>query len=331
MKVLRPITALAASAAIVLLVPGSGALAQRQPMPTPEQRLDRLERQMNELQRHVYPKGRPADTAGFSDEPAATQSSVLSLSQRLDSLERQMADMLRLNEESANRLRSLETSINQMRADDQQRIQALEQRMDAAAAAATPPASDGADAAEIAAPVKSTTKSSAVKSNSIKATAVKPRPSVGSSKSSNRDAESDAPQVADASAPDDPGEDAYSNGFHLWEAGKYDEAINTLRDFVKTYPKHRRVSYANNLIGRALLDNGQPRQAAEALLANYRSNPAGERAPDSLFYLGQALTKLGQTTQACKAYAELDAVYGTKVRPDLKKLETDAKSQAQCS
>ena len=34
-------------------------------------------------------------------------------------------------------------------------------------------------------------------------------------------------------------------------------------------------SYANNLVGRALLDKGQPRAAAEALLANYRNNPEG--------------------------------------------------------
>jgi TolA-binding protein len=67
------------------------------------------------------------------------------------------------------------------------------------------------------------------------------------------------------------------------------------------------------------------------LLANYRTNPAGERAQDSLYYLGQALVKLGQPAQACKAYQELDAVYGAKVRPDLKKLEADAKTQAQCS
>ena len=60
-------------------------------------------------------------------------------------------------------------------------------------------------------------------------------------------------------------------------------------------------------------------------------NPAGERAPDSLLYLGQALMQLGQTAQACKAYQELDAVYGAKIRPDLKKLEADAKTQAQCS
>ena len=31
--------------------------------------------------------------------------------------------------------------------------------------------------------------------------------------------------------------------------------------------------------------------------------------------------KLGQPGQACKAYAELDAVYGAKIRPELKKLK----------
>ena len=90
------------------------------------------------------------------------------------------------------------------------------------------------------------------------------------------------------------------------------------------------MSYANNLIGRALLDKGDARSAANALLANYRSNPGGDRAPDSLYYLGQALLKLGQPTQACKAYDELDAVYGAKIRPDLKKLEADGRAQAQC-
>ena len=129
----------------------------------------------------------------------------------------------------------------------------------------------------------------------------------------------------------DEGEDAYTQGFRSWEAGQYDQAITQLKSFVAAYPKHRRVSFANNLVGRAMLDKGDARGAATALLANYRSNPAGERAPDSLFYLGQALMKLGQPGQACKAYAELDAVYGAKIRPDLKKLETDAKIQAQCS
>jgi tol-pal system protein YbgF len=128
---------------------------------------------------------------------------------------------------------------------------------------------------------------------------------------------------------DDPGEEAYTEGFRLWEAGNYDQAITSLRAFTSAYPKHRRVSYANNLIGRALLDQGEARAAAQALLANYRGNPKGERAPDSLYYLGEALMKLGQPSQACKAYAELDAVY-PKVRADLKKQVDEAKAKAQC-
>ena len=67
------------------------------------------------------------------------------------------------------------------------------------------------------------------------------------------------------------------------------------------------------------------------MLANYRNNPKGERAADSLYYLGQALMKLGQPSQACKAYAELDAVYGSKVRADLRKQVDQAKDASQCS
>ena len=294
------ISAVAVGAAMISL--SSTAIAQRQPPPTPDQRLERVERQMQQLQRQVFPKGRPADTAGFSDEPAATQSSVMTLDQRLDALERQVSDMVRQPEENGNRLQSLQTDLGKMRSDQEQRITTLEQRMNDAASAplggtAVP---EGAAASPLPKP----------KLPSKVATATPPPP---------------ADNGAAALGVGDPGEEAYSEGFKLWQAGQYDAAITSLRAFTAAYPKHRRASWANNLVGRALLDKGEPR------VANYRNNPKGERAPDSLFYLGQALMKLGQPGQACKAYAELDAVYGAKIRPDLKKLETDAKTQAQCS
>jgi TolA-binding protein len=97
-----------------------------------------------------------------------------------------------------------------------------------------------------------------------------------------------------------------------------------------SFPGHRRVSWANNLAGRALLDSGQPRAAAEALLANYRGNPKGERAADSLFYLGEALVSLKQPAQACKAYAELEEVYGSSIRAELQRLLPPAKARARC-
>ena len=309
MKFLRPVTVIAAAASVAIL-PASTVLAQRQPA-SPEQRIDRLERQIQEMQRRVFPKGRPADTAGFADDPAATQSSVIGLSQRLDALEKQMSDMLRQNEESANRLRGIETTLGQMRTEQEQRIQALEQRV-SASEAAVPAAPADTQVPPATAPAKT-------------------KPAAQPPKTSAAATAPDSGDDTAAAAATDPGEDAYSQGFHQWEAGNYDQAIATLKAFTSAYPKHRRVSYANNLIGRALLDKGQPREAAQALLSNYRDDPGGARAPDSLFYLGQSLMKLGQPAQACKAYSELDAVYGAKIRPDLKKLETDAKAQAQCS
>jgi TolA-binding protein len=295
------IAALAASAGVAL-IPAS-VMAQRQ-QPTPEQRLERLERQVQQVQRQVFPKGRPADTAGFSDEPAASQSSVVTLDQRLDALERQMADILRQSEENGNRLTTLQNDLTKARADQDQRIGALEQRVSEAAAA---PAT----------------------AQTVMPTAPTPKPPAAKPKADATAAAT--PPSTDAAATDDPGELAYSDGFHQWEAGQYDQAIATLKAFTAAYPKHKRVSYANNLIGRALLDQGKARDAATVLFANYRTNSRGERAPDSLYYLGQAEMKLGQPTLACKAYAELDAVYGSKVRADLRKQVDQAKTAANCS
>jgi TolA-binding protein len=288
---------LAASSATLGLSP---AAAQRQDA-SPEQRIDRLEKQIQQMQRQVFPKGRPADTAGFADDPAATQSSVAAIAQRLDSLERQMTDLIRMAEESANRQRTFESDLERARTDLDRKLAELEQRL-AAAAAAQP----------VVSPSPSTT-------NPIPAT--KPKASTPLAASSG------GPETGPS---EDPGEAAYSEGFKLWESGRYDDSINALRAFVSAYPKHRRVSFANNLVGRALLDKGEARAAVTALIANYRGNPAGERAPDSLYYLGQALMKLGQPVQACNAFAELEEVYGAKVRPELKKLQTEAKQQAQC-
>jgi TolA-binding protein len=289
---------MAAAAIGLCALIGSPAAGQRQ-QPSPEQRLERLERQIVQMQRQVFPKGRPADTAGFADDPAATQSSVVSLAQRLDSLERQMADLVRLSEENAGRLRTFESDIEAIRRDQRERFDALEQKIAAAAAVAAQPA--------------------VVPGPGPSATSSRPSP------------QSSGPAQLSPVPAEDAGELAYTEGFRQWEGGQYDAAIQSLRAFVSAYPKHRRVSFANNLIGRALLDKGDARAAVQAFVANYRGNPGGERAPDSLYYLGQAFMKLGQAAQACNAYSELDEVYGSKIRPELKKLQTEAKQQAQCN
>ena len=46
---------------------------------------------------------------------------------------------------------------------------------------------------------------------------------------------------------------------------------------------------------------------------NYKTLPDGERAPESLYYLAQALLTLKKPADACKVYGELTEVYGAKI------------------
>jgi len=100
---------------------------------------------------------------------------------------------------------------------------------------------------------------------------------------------------------DDPGDDEYSYGFRLWEAKFQPEAQQQLKLFLTKYPKHARVSYARNLLGRSYLDEGNPREAASWFLQNYKADPKGDRAPDSLLYLGESMRQLKDTNRACVA------------------------------
>ena len=284
-RALLPVIALAALSI-------SPAAAQKR-QPTPEQRIDRLEKQVRQVQKQVFPKGQPADTAGFVDDPAATQEAVSSVAARLDAVERQLSEILRTTEENGNRVAVMEAELARLRADQDRRLRALEPG--AGAAAATDGAADTADAADAPPPAS--------------------KPKV---------------ETSDTASSTDPAEVAYDKGYQLWNNGKYDAAIASLNAFAKKYPDHRRASWAYNLAGRAMLDKGQPRAAAEALLANYRRDPKGERAQDSLFYLGQSLVKLGQPAQACKAFAELEEVYGASLRSPLKASLPAAKSSAKC-
>lgn len=290
------------------------AVAQRNP--TPEQRIDRLEKQVRQVQKQVFPKGQPADTAGFSDQPAATQDAVSALGNRLDAVERQMADIVRTSEENSNRVSTLEAQMLRMRADFDQRLRGQDAGGAGDGATSNDQNADqGADQGQ-------------GDNNSAYDPPPPPKPKV----ETKPKPKSASTKPMSPSDPDyDSGAEAdYDVGYRLWMQGKYGDAHDTLIVMAKKYPDHRRASWAYNLAGRSLLDQGKAREAAEELLANYRRDPKGERAQDSVFYLGQSLMKLGQAGQACKAYAELEGVYAGSIRPQLAAMIPAAKSQAKC-
>jgi TolA-binding protein len=146
----------------------------------------------------------------------------------------------------------------------------------------------------------------------------------------------DAPPVrprpaepAPASTSPDDAEGAYNAGFRLWSQHHYAEAQAALEAAAARFPNSRWTSWIRNLQGRAYLDDNKPASAARILLANYQDNRRGERAADSLYYLGQALTRLNRRPEACRVYDELAQVY-PQMRDEIRRRLPEARTDAHC-
>lgn len=278
---------------------------------TVEARVDRLEREVRAVQRKVFPGG-----AGQSVEPQIVpefdttvpgmpaSSPVADLNQRLSALESQVTSLTGQVEQGQHRLRQLEEAFNAYKRSGDARLKALED-----GATAVVPGGIG--------PVPETPTRAA--------------PTAGAPAA--RPSGTRAQQLAAVERPStgDGAEDGYVYGYRLWTAKLYPEARKEFEAVVAKYPQHRRASYAQNLLGRAYLDAGAPSLAAVAFYENFKKNPNGERAPDSLYYLAQSLTKLKKpASEICKVYVELDQLYGDRLSAEMKAGVAEGRAANKC-
>ena len=287
------------------------AAAQRQePV---EKRIDRIEQELRAVQRRVFPGANgPVLAPEMEAQPAAispvgvpASSAVADINARLDSIEAQLRTLTGQAEQNANRLRTMEEGLAQLRQATGSRLDAIEHAGPAGNRAAAGSPDDVAAPLPAAAPVRE------------------------ASRGTSEPAAPASTKVSSAAAAGD-GEAAYNAAFHLWEQKKYAAAQQALEQVAHDYPDSKWASWARNLAGRAYLDAGRPATAAKTFLANYQDNPKGERAADSLFYLGQSLVALSKPADACKAYDELQDVYGATMRSWLKEQLPAARAQAKC-
>jgi len=299
-----------------------------------EGRVDRLEREMKAVQRKVFPGGNgqyfepqitpPAPNGQLPGTPAT--SPITDLASRVNALESQMATLTGNSEQALYRLRTLEDAFNAYKRSTDARLKALEEG--ATATSGPGPGMGGSDDGPppigSSAPVRPT-------ANGVS----RPAPAAGKPTPPPATGKTDPDRAAKIAAIDKPssgdaGEDAYFYGYRLWQAKLYPEAETALKDVVTTYPKHRRASYAQNLLGRSYLDEGRPSLASIAFYDNYKKMPDGERAPDSLYFLAQSLMKLNKPADACKVYVELSDVYAAKISETMKADIARGRTAAKC-
>lgn len=88
--------------------------------------------------------------------------------------------------------------------------------------------------------------------------------------------------------------------------GDFQSAANQFETFRQTYPGGPLEPDALLGRGRALEGAGDMREAARAYLDSYSGYPQSKVADVALFKLGEALGKLGKTSEACLTLAEVE-------------------------
>lgn len=275
------------------------ALAQDQ---NPEARMRKIEAEIRALQRKVFPGGdarffepeiNTAQPQSPSTANTTSTTAVTDILARLDAIEAQLQRLTAAGEENLNAVSLLE-----------ERVVALETAQAELKSQITAPAPSEPAAQEEPAATESNlaamTGGAAAPQNELPPVAAPVGPS---------EERLEGVQAIAKPQSGDPGDDEYIYGFRLWEAGFFPEAQQQLSLFVEQYPEHWRTTYGRNLLGRAYLDDGKPREAAPWFLRNYQVDKQAARAGDSLLYLAEAMIALEDNNRACIALAEFGETY----------------------
>ena len=313
------LTLIGMTATVLPAGPQTSARAQVAPE-SAEVRLRRIEAELRAVQRKVFPDGAgkafgPEITppvSGLAGSPP-TPTAVTDLLARMEAVEAQLQRLTAASEETQNHFAKLET-----------RLAALE-----AAGAPNAPATSAVPSTSGTTSPPSVPPIEPVKS-------VKPVPKPAPVKVAGAKGEASPDRMAAVMAiekpsTDDKGEDEYTYGYRLWEAKFFPEAQQQLLRVVQQYPRHVRISYARNLLGRAYLEDGKPGTAAQYFLQNYQADRKGDRAADSLLYLGVAMSRLKEEKRACLAFAEFRQNYAAELAGRLKSQYEAATKPVTCN
>src|SRR5690242_5349766 len=272
-------------------------------------RLDRIERDMNLLQRQVY-RGTGPGGAPVAVNPPDSQSAV-NYEVRISQLEDQMRSLTGQLEETNYNIDQLKHRLDTLVSDVDQRLTALEHG--GTAAAVPPPTSAPGGANQGAGQL-------AARSPPPKGAGANPsEPASRAGVLGQLPADNGAqPQAAAAPAaagegvlPSGTPQQQYNYAFGLLRQANYPAAEQALRSFIQRYPNDQLAGNAQYWLGETYFVRKDYNNAAAVFAEGYQKYPKGGKAADNLLKLAMSLGNLGQKADACRAFGRLDRDFPT--------------------
>jgi len=283
----RPLKSLFVRAAAVALVgiplaAAGTAFAQDTDSRAIANRLDRIEREISDLQRQAY-------SGGSSGAPVVMDSGAgaANLQARIVELEEQVRDLTGRLEEANHRAETLQRNLDAFREDVDLRFRDL-----GAGGGAAPVSPDAGNAQASTAPAEGTLGQTG--------------PADGSSASSGGGA---AAAAAPSLLPNGTPETQYDFAIDLMKRGQYDRARSAFEEFLQLHPKHELAGNAQYWLGETYYAQNDYKRAGDAFLTGYTTYASSSKAPDSLLKLGMSLAALDNKDAACTVWGELGSKF----------------------
>ncbi len=242
-----------------------------------ENRLNRLENEIETLGRAVYRGEQPSSTTNYV---SSGSSNAADLEVRFQQLESQLRDLTGQVEQQAfdkqqmlKRLESLEAGQAQQAQQWGNTMRAQEQQQPAAPAVQqqTPPQPQPQAQAQ-------------TQTQTTTMRTVRPLPS------------------SDAAG-------QYEQAFAYIKTGDYGAAESAFNSFLETHPDHALTPNAMYWLAESYYVRDQYDKAAKAFADAYQKYPGGPKGADNLLKLGMSLSGLGKTEEACIALSQLAREY----------------------
>jgi tol-pal system protein YbgF len=240
-------------------------------------RLDRLERSVNDLQQQSYGGG--SSSSGDSAPAGGGSASSADTQARLNDIEEQMRSLTGRIDELSHKIDQTAQDLQSYKADTDLRFKDMQ-----GGAGAAPAPAAGAPAAAGGAPMP-----------------LKPGATAGAS----APAAAAAPAAPTVTLPNGTPQVQYDFAIDLLKRGQFPQARDALKQFLSEHPKDPLAGNAQYWLGETYYVQGQYKDAADSFLKGYTTYSKSSKAPDSLLKLGMTLSQLGQKDAACATFGQL--------------------------
>jgi tol-pal system protein YbgF len=323
-RTLLPRASLAVALGVAIVLASSPGFSQDR---STDERLDRLERDLNMLQRQVY-RGAPSPMGG--------DAGAVNVQVRMDRLEEQMRELTGRVEEFTNQVEQLHQRLEQINGDVDMRLGQTAPGPGAIASAgpsprpspggigsgsrSRPPDPYQPDSAGLSPPASLLAPGTAMPPppggpmpggpppTPIFGTLSPPGSPPTSPEQAAANAGRTAPGAVQPSAAPSSGSptEQYNHAFGLLKQADYPSAEAALRAFVEQHPRDPMAGSAQYWLGETYYTRGKYIEAAAAFAEGYKRYPKSPKAAEALLKLGMSLSRADQKQNACVALARLD-------------------------